>query len=157
MFQSDIAALLAVGLPLTTAMIVYPMIEMPPAIRAWLVASIERVWPEPAAVIAAIPSGLPAGQVQRLAGGGPFGLLYDGRLDEIDGRIALEVLENSRMSGSPTSGSGTTAPSSRSNRHRWISYSFGPNDTPEERAAAERAYFEHNRTAYALLRERGFN
>jgi len=133
------------------------MIEMPRAIRAWLVASIERVWPDPAPVVAAIPSGLPAGQVQRLAGGGPFGLLYDGRLDEIDGRIALEVLENSRMSGESyfrVWDDGTIEPLEPAPR---IGYAFGPNATPEERAAAERAYFDHNRTAYALLRERGFN
>ena len=83
----------------TGALIFAPMIEMPEAIRAWLAGRIEAVWPEPAPVVAAIPAAMPAGQVQRLAGGGPFGLLFDGRLDEIDGRVALEVLENSRMSG----------------------------------------------------------
>ena len=57
---------------------------MPPAIREWLAEVVERAWSEPAPVVAAIPSALPAGRVQRLAGGGPFGLMFDGRLDEID-------------------------------------------------------------------------
>ena len=132
------------------------MIELPAAIRAWLVAAIERVWPEPGPVVAAIPPALPAGRVRRLASGGPFGLMYDGRLDEIDGRVALEVLENSRMSGESyfrVWDDGTIEwlePAPR------ISYVYGPDSTPEEKAAAERAYFAHNRTAYELLRERGF-
>src|SRR3954449_7299493 len=75
------------------------MIAMPPRIRAWLVERVELVWPEPGPVVVAIPAALPAGRVRRLAGGGPYGLMFDGRLDEIDGRVSLEVLENSRMSG----------------------------------------------------------
>jgi hypothetical protein len=129
------------------------MIELPPAIRAWLVGVIERSWPEPAPVVAAIPAALPAGQVQRLAGGGPFGLLFDGRLDEIDGRIALEVLENSRMSGESyfrVWDDGTLEALEPAPR---TGYAYR---TPEEKAEAERAYFAHNRTAYELLRERGF-
>ena len=129
------------------------MIEMPEAIRAWLAGRIEAVWPEPAPVVAAIPAAMPAGQVQRLAGGGPFGLLFDGRLDEIDGRVALEVLENSRMSGESyfrvwddgTLESLEPAP--------LIAFSYR---VPEEKAAAEAAYFAHNRKAYEHLRERGF-
>src|ERR1700754_4951557 len=75
------------------------MLAMPSAIRAWLVERIEGVWPDPAPVVAALPEAMPAGQVQPLARGGPFGLMFDGRLDSIDGRIPLEVLENSRMAG----------------------------------------------------------
>jgi hypothetical protein len=132
------------------------MIDMPAAIRAWLVEAIERVWPEPAPVVASIPAALPAGQVRRLAGGGPFGLMFDGRLDRIDGRIALEVLENSRMSGESyfrVWDDGTIEPLEPS---PWQSYSTAADSTAEERAAAERAYFAHNRIAYDLLRERGF-
>src|SRR3954467_3438510 len=74
-------------------------IAIPAAIRAWLVEAVEARWPEPAAVIAGLPEAMPAGQVQRLAGGGPYGLLFHARLDEVDGRVALEVRENSRMGG----------------------------------------------------------
>jgi len=129
------------------------MLSMPPAIQAWLAERIEQSWPEPAPVIAKLPAALPAGEVQRLAGGGPFGLMLDGRLDEIDGRIALEVLENSRMAGESyfrVWDDGTVEPLEPSPR---IAYAY---KTEEEREAAEREYFAHNRTAYDLLRERGF-
>ena len=132
------------------------MLELPPAIRAWLVGLLEQAWPEPAPVIAAIPDALPEGEVHRLAGGGPYGRILDGRLDEIDGRIALEVLENSRMSGEEyfrVWGDGTIEPLDPAPRIAW---SHGPDDTPEQRAAAEAEYFEHNRSAYDVLRERGF-
>jgi hypothetical protein len=129
------------------------MIVMPPAIRAWLVETIERSWPDPAPVVAALPAALPAGQVQRLAGGGPFGLMLDGRLDELGGRLALEVLENSRMAGESyfrVWDDGTIEPLEPAPR---LGYGYR---TEEEGAAAEREYFAHNRTAYDLLRERGF-
>jgi len=126
---------------------------MPAKIHAWLVQAIERAWPDPAPVIETLPAALSPGQVQRLARGGPFGLMYDGRLDEIDGRIALEVLENSRMAGESyfrVWDDGTIEPLEPSPR---IAYAY---KTEEEREAAEREYFAHNRTAYDLLRERGF-
>lgn len=129
------------------------MLAMPPAIHAWLAETIERSWPEPAPVVAAIPAALPAGAVTRLAGGGPFGLMFDGRIDEIDGRIALEVLENSRMSGESyfrVWDDGTIEHLEPAPR---LGYGYR---TEEERAAAEREYFAHNRAAYDLLRERGF-
>ena len=129
------------------------MIEMPQAIRAWLAGRIEGVWPDPAPVVAAIPAALPAGQVQRLAGAGPFGLLFDGRLDEIDGRVALEVLENSRMSGESYFRVWEDGTLERLEPAPLISFSYA---TPEEREAAEAAYFAHNRRAYEHLRERGF-
>ena len=114
---------------------------VPEAIRAWLSAAFER-WPEPRP---AAPTELPAGQVVHLAGGGPFGLMYDGRLDEIDGRVALEVLENSRMAGESyfriwddgTLESLEPAP--------WMAYSGDPTE-----------FYEHNRNAYDHLRSRGF-
>jgi hypothetical protein len=66
------------------------MLAMPAAVREWLAAKIERSWSEPGPIVAAIPQELPAGRVQRLAGGGPYGLVFDGRLDEVDGRAAAE-------------------------------------------------------------------
>ena len=132
------------------------MIPMPPAIRDWLVARIERVWPDPAPVIASLPAELPPGEVHRLAGGGPFGLMFDGRLDEIEGRVALEVLENSRMSGESyfrVWDDGTIEALEPAPR---IAFATAAGATSEERAAAEQAYFAHNRVAYDHLRERGF-
>jgi hypothetical protein len=129
------------------------VIAIPAKIHAWLAERIERSWPEPGPVIARIPAALEPGRVQRLAGGGPFGLMFDGRLDEIDGRIALEVLENSRMAGEVylrVWDDGTIEPLEPAPR---IGYGYR---TEEEREAAEREYFAHNRLAYELLRERGF-
>ena len=129
------------------------MINLPAAIRAWLVEAIERAWPEPGPVVAALPTALPPGRVERLAGGGPFGLMYDGRLDEIDGRLALEVLENSRMSGEVYFriwDDGTVEPLEPAPH---IGYGYS---SAEEKEDAERAYFAHNRVAYEHLRERGF-
>jgi hypothetical protein len=48
------------------------MIELPPAIRDWLVGAIERAWPDPSPVVAKVPAALPEGAVHRLAGGGPY-------------------------------------------------------------------------------------
>ena len=129
------------------------MLELPPAIRDWLVGAIERSWPEPAPVVAAMPEALEAGKVVPLARGGPFGLMFDGRLDRIDGRVALEVLENSRMSGENyfrVWDDGTIEQLYPAPR---IGYAYR---SPEEREAAEQAYFAHNRAAYDLLHERGF-
>ena len=114
---------------------------------------IERSWPEPAPVVAAIPEALDEGKVVRLAGRGPYGLMFDGRLDRVDGRIALEVLENSRMSGENyfrVWDDGTIEQIEPAPR---IGYGYA---SPEERDAAEQAYYAHNRAAYDLLRERGF-
>ena len=64
--------------------------------------------------------------------------------DAIDGRLALEVLENSRMAGENyfrVWDDGTVGRSSRP----WSSHS-----------GDEEAYFAHNRIAYEHLRERGF-
>ncbi len=129
------------------------MIELPLAIRDWLIGAIERSWPDPAPAVAAIPTELPEGEVRRLAGRGPFGLMFDGRLDRIDGRLALEVLENSRMSGENyfrVWDDGTIEQLYPAPR---INYAYR---SPEEREAAEQAYFAHNRAAYDLLHERGF-
>ena len=122
------------------------MVAMPAAVREWLTERIQQSWPEPGPVVAAIPEELPAGRVQRLAGGGPLGLVFDGRLDEIEGRVALEVLENSRMSG-------------ESYFRVWDDgriERLEPSPRLAFATAAEQAYFAHNRAAYDHLRERGF-
>jgi len=128
-------------------------IPLPAAIREWLVAYVEQAWPEPAAVVAALPEALPAGEVRRLASGGPFGLMLAGRLDEVDGRLALEALENSRMSGEvyfrvwDDGGREALEPAPRTG------YTY---KDEEERPAAEAEYLAHNRAAYEHLRRRGF-
>jgi hypothetical protein len=132
------------------------MVAMPAPIREWLAARIEQAWPEPAPVVSALPAALPAGRVQRLASGGPFGLMFDGRLDVIGGRVALEVLENSRMSGESYFRIWDDGAIEPLEPAPWLGFAFAPDSTPEERAAAEQAYFAHNRVAYAHLVERGF-
>jgi hypothetical protein len=131
-------------------------LQLPPAVRAWLVGRVERSWPDPPKAIAHIPAELPEGEVRALVGGGPFGHYFAGRLDEVDGQIALEVLENDRMSGESyyrVWEDGTI---------EWLvpapllAWSHGPDDTPEQIEAAQAAYFAHNREAYALLERRGF-
>jgi len=122
------------------------MLAMPSAILAWLTERVEGSWPEPAPVVDKLPRAMPEGRVQRLAGGGPYGLMFDGRLDRHHGRVALEVLENSRMAGEVYFRiweDGTVEPLEPA---PWIAYADGD----------EAAYFEHNRIAYAHLRERGF-
>jgi hypothetical protein len=77
-------------------------IGLPTAIHTFLVARIENRMigdREPGPVIDALPSEMPTGRVLRLASDGPFGWLMDARLDEVDGRLSLEVLEDDRMSG----------------------------------------------------------
>lgn len=118
------------------------MLTLPDPIRAWLTVTIERAWPDPVV----LPDALPAGQVQRLASGGPFGLMYDARLDEIDGRIALEVLENSRMAGENYFRVWDDGTVERLEPAPRMGYVDG----------AQEEYFAHNRSAYDHLRERGF-
>ena len=78
---------------------------------------------------------------------------FDARLDLVGGRLALEVLENSRMAGESyfrVWDDGTVEPLEPAPQ---IGYGYAD---ASERAAAEAAYFAHNRRAYAHLRERGF-
>ena len=72
--------------------------------------------------------------------------MYDARLDVIDGRVALEVLENSRMAGESyfrVWEDGTREPLEPA---PWLGHAAG----------GEQEYFEHNRRAYDHLRARGF-
>jgi hypothetical protein len=132
------------------------VLTLPPPIRAWLQERITTVWSDPQPALDQLPTAMPAGEVQRLAGGGPFGLCFDGRLDRIEDRLALEVLENSRMAGEVYFriwDDGTVEPLDPSPR---LGYGVSKDATAEEREQVEQAYFAHNRSAYAHLRERGF-
>jgi hypothetical protein len=133
------------------------LLPIPPAIRRHLVELVQLRFstrdPEPA--LAALPDALPAGTVVRLATGGAFGWLIEGRLDEIDGRVALEALEDSRMAGPEhyrvwDDGSIEALP----NEH--IGYGLPANHTPADQEHAQAEYYEHNHAVQQLLRERGF-
>src|SRR5262249_41241279 len=126
--------------------IIVVVIALPAAVRAWLVEAIERGWKDPAPVVAALPRELPAGQVVALAGGGSYGLRFDGRLDEIEGRLALEVLENSRMAGENYFRIWDDGTVEQLEPAPWIAHAAGQ----------EEEYFAHNRIAYDHLRSRGF-
>lgn len=124
-------------------------VPLPAAISAWLPAATKH-WVVPAT----LPEALPLGEVQRIASGGPFGHLFDARLDEVDGRLALEVLENSRIAGESyfrVWADGTLEALDPAPR---IGYGYRDE---ADRAAAEAEYFAHNRRAYGHLRERGFS
>jgi len=123
-------------------------VHLSPAIRAWLPQA-TRHWSAPVE----LPPTLPAGQVQRLASGGPFGHLFDGRIDVIDGRVALEVLENSRMAGEQYFRVWEDGTIEGLEPAPQIGYGYRDE---ADRATAEAAYFAHNRRAYDHLRERGF-
>ena len=123
-------------------------VHLPAAIRNWLPAATKH-WSAPAT----LPEALPLGVVQRLASGGPFGHLFDGRLDEVDGRLALEVLENSRMAGESYFRVWDDGMIESLEPAPQIGYGYRDET---DRAAAKAAYFAHNGRAYAHLRERGF-
>ena len=126
-------------------------------IRDYLVKLIETRWsgrdePPP---IDGLPDAMPAGTVTCLAGGGPFGWLIEARLDDVDGRLALECLEDSRMAGPDhyrvwEDGTREALP----NEH--IAYSHPTGAPPEEVERVRAEYHAHNRAVQALLRERGF-
>ena len=132
-------------------------LTVPPAIRSHLAELVRLRFtgrdPEPA--LAALPRELPEATVTRLASGGPFGWLIEARLDEIDGRLALEALEDDRMSG-PSHyrvwEDGVSEP--LPNEH--IGYGVPKDCPPEEVERIKERHHLHNREVQALLRERGF-
>ena len=134
--------------------------SVPPAILDHVLGRIARTWggrgdEAVAAAQAAVPRTLPLGEVTRLTGGGPFGWLADARLDEEDGRLVLEVLEDSRMAGPDhyrVWADGTVEP--LETVHMTVVY---PKDaTDEEQAERDAAFFAHNRRVGEALRARGF-
>lgn len=132
-------------------------LTVPPAIRSHLVDLVRLRFGgrDPDPVIAALPEALPEGTVVLLASGGPFGWLIEARLDEIGGRLALEALEDDRMSGPShyrvwDDGASEPLP----NEH--IGYSVPKDCPPAEVERIKQAYYAHNREVSALLRERGF-
>ena len=133
-------------------------IALPPMTRDFLAGTIARHWRDPPGAerkIAQLPDSLPAGQVVRLVSGGPFGWMIDGRLDQIDDRIALEVLENDRMSGPShyrvwDDGTTEDLPTEQT------MYALPPDCSTEEEQRIKDAYYAHNRRVGDELRRRGF-
>lgn len=103
----------------------------------------------------AIPAALPLGEVAWLSSGGPFGWLAEGRLDEIDGRLALEVLEDSRMAG-PDHYRLWEDGTREQLEGEHIGYAYPRDATEDEKAAILEEYGAHNRRVAGHLRERGF-
>lgn len=134
-------------------------VELPPALLEHLRGRVRQIWgatkDDPATALAALPRALPPGEVVRAASGGAFGWLLDCRLDELDGRLALEVLEDSRMSGPShyrvwEDGTREELPTVQT------MMVFPADATADQRAEVERAYFAHNAEVGRLLRARGF-
>jgi hypothetical protein len=130
---------------------------IPPAVGRYLRELVTLRWigGDPQPVIAALPQSMPEGTVRRLASGGPFGWCIAARLDEIDGRLALEALEDDRMSGPChyrvwDDGTREELP----NEH--IAYGVASGAPPDEVERAQAAYHAHNRAVQQHLRERGF-
>jgi hypothetical protein len=134
-------------------------IALPQKIRAFLVAIVKRKWTavesDPRPVIEALPRSLPAGQVERVVSGGPFGWLIDARLDEIGGRVALEVLEDDRMSG-PNHYRVWEDGTEESLESEMTAWTLPENASREEAKRIEDEFYAHNRAVQGMLRERGF-
>ena len=132
-------------------------VALPPAIRKHLVDLVTLRWTgdDPQPVIDSLPEALPPGVVRKLVGGGPFGWLIEARIDVVDGRVALECLEDSRMAGPDhyrvwEDGSVEALP----NEH--IGYGLPKDHTPEDEERVKAEYHAHNREVQQQLRERGF-
>lgn len=134
-----------------------PQLSIPPAVRSYLTRLIELRFSgrDPRPALDALPASLPAGTVRALARGGAFGWMIDARLDAIDGRLALECLEDSRMAGPEhyrvwEDGLREELPNERTG------YGHPAGASPEEIQRLEDGFYAHNRSVQTLLRERGF-
>ncbi len=129
---------------------------VPRPVRDFIADAIRQSWegdPEP--VIKSLPKRLPPGTVRTLVSGGPFGWRLEGRLDTVDGRFVLEVLEEDRMGGPRhyrvwQDGTHEALPSERTG------FSVPVDCPPEEAARIEEEFYAHNRGVQEQLRERGF-
>ena len=132
-------------------------LPLPAAARRHLVDLIRLRWTGPGgdAAASALPAALPEGAVVKLLGGGPFGWVAFGRLDELEGRLALEVLEDSRMSGPERYrvwDDGATEPLLTER----TGYVLPKDWTADDEARIKAEWAAHNRAARAELVERGF-
>jgi hypothetical protein len=134
-------------------------LEIPKPTRDYIVNRIREAWLDSGRdcghLIEALPTRLVAGKVDQLATDGPFGWILQGRLDEVGSRVALEVVEDSRMSGPShytvwDDGSVEELPTPE------LGYAFPANTSPEEQERIKQESFEHNRRIHKQLEERGF-
>jgi hypothetical protein len=135
------------------------VLTVPAGIHAYVADRIARCWVGPGRdatpVIEALPRSLPAGQVRQLVGGGPFGWVLYARLDEEDGRLALEVLEDDRMGG-PDHYRVWEDGTREQLETESGTMMFPANCSPDEAERIKEAHYAHNRRVQTLLRERGF-
>lgn len=134
-------------------------IVLPDRITALLIDTIGRKMSagdrDPRPMRGRLPKSLVAGQVQRLCEGGPFGWLLDARVDRIQGRIALEICEDSRMAGVSHYRIWDDGSVERlTSVHDGMVFPPGCSRDDEERIRRE--YAVHNRAVYEHLSERGF-
>lgn len=99
---------------------------------------------------------IPLATVTQVVAGGPFGWLLHARLDnDVNGRLVLEVLEDSRMSGPQhyrvwDDGTREALPTEATG------YVLPKDYTPEDEERIKDEYYLRNREIQAELRERGF-
>lgn len=132
-------------------------LSLPLPIRERLRALVELRWSgrEEPAPVDQLPETMPEGTVERLVSGGPFGWMIFARLDEVDGRIELEALEDDRMSGPGSyrvrdDGTKEELPS------EWTTFITPKDCSPEELERLTQRFNAHNREVIERLRERGF-
>ena len=135
------------------------LIVLPEPIRAFLIDTIGHKMSaggrNPQPILSTLPASMPAGQVQRLCHGGPFGWMLDARADRIQGRVAVEICENSRMAGMShyrvwDDGSIERLPTARDG----MVFPADCSEDDEERIRQE--FFAHNRAVEDQLDARGF-
>ncbi len=98
---------------------------------------------------------MPLATVTLVVGGGPFGWLLNARLDDVDGRLVLEVLEDDRMSGPGhyrvwDDGTRESLPTEATG------YMLPKDYTPEDEERVKEEFYLRNREIQEQLRERGF-
>jgi hypothetical protein len=132
-------------------------LTIPPAIADHLRALIRVRWTgqDPDPVLATLPDSMPEGEVRKLVGGGPFGWMIFARLDRVDGRLALEALEDDRMGGPDhyrvwEDGTREVLPNER------IGYSVPKDAAPEEVDRIKAEHYAHNHAVQQQLAARGF-
>lgn len=130
------------------------VLAVPRPILEFLADAIRQSWREdPQPVIDALPGRMPVGAVHHLVSGGPFGWRLAARLDNVDGRVVLEALEEDRMGGPRhyrvwQDGTYEALPGERT--------AHGVPAEPEEAARVEEEFAAHNRRVQEQLRARGF-